>query len=118
MPDSATTTHALCRCARIRDLNDRLRTAHVGGRIVMTRGVSQLGQRTLVAMFVLLRGFTAFDCDNDPYHEHDMGSLELGGTTVLWKIDYYDQSLEYGSPDPADPSVTTRVLTLMLAEEY
>lgn len=84
----------------------------------MTRAVSQLGQRTLVAMFVLLRNFTAFSTDNDPHGEHDMGALEIGAATVLWKIECYDRALEYASPDLADPEVTARVLTLMLAEEY
>ena len=31
--------------------------------------------------------------------------------------DCYDQSLEFGSENPADPAKTTRVLTIMLAEE-
>ena len=118
MEDSATKTHALCRCARIRALNDQLRISHQGGRIVMTRGVANLDLKAQLAMFVLLRSFTAFDADNDPHGEHDMGALEIGGISVLWKIDAYDRNLEYGSPDPADPEVTARVLTLMLAEEY
>jgi len=32
--------------------------------------------------------------------------------------DAYDQNFEYGSPNPADPTVTNRVLTILLASEY
>jgi hypothetical protein len=31
---------------------------------------------------------------------------------------YYDRKTEFGSSDPADPAVTTRVLTIMRADEY
>ncbi|MEQ1708542.1 MAG: DUF3768 domain-containing protein [Terricaulis sp.] len=36
----------------------------------------------------------------------------------MLEIDCYNKSLRYGSDDPADPAVTTRVLTIMLASEY
>jgi hypothetical protein len=31
---------------------------------------------------------------------------------------YYDTALEFGSENPADASVTRRVLTIMLPEDY
>lgn len=36
----------------------------------------------------------------------------------MFKIDYYDLELEYGSEDPADPEQTVRVLTVMLPSDY
>jgi hypothetical protein len=53
---------------------------------------------------------------NDPHEEHDFGSFETEGRTIFFKIDYYDKSLTYHSPDPSDPSVTERVITIMLAD--
>jgi hypothetical protein len=43
---------------------------------------------------------------------------EADGHTIMFKIDYFAQDLSMHSPDPADPSVTRRVITIMLAEEY
>ena len=59
-----------------------------------------------------------FCAANDPYGEHDFGAFEAEGHTILFKIDYFDTALAYHSPDPADPAVTERVLTIMLAEEH
>ena len=52
------------------------------------------------------------------YGEHDFGSIELFDEKLFWKFDYYDLDLKFGSPNPADPAVTVRVLTTMLADEY
>ena len=55
---------------------------------------------------------------SSPYGEHDFGSFKLVGRTFFWKIDYYDKRCKFGSEDQSDPEKTTRVLTIMLAEEY
>jgi Protein of unknown function (DUF3768) len=52
------------------------------------------------------------------HEEHDFGVFEVDGNTIFFKIDYFDKSRCYHSPDPSDPSVTERVITIMLAEEY
>ncbi len=104
--------------AKVRELNDRFRTTMTGGRVMMTAGVQALGENTVASVLTAVREFTAFSADNDPHGEHDFGSFMLAGRKFFFKLDYYDSAMEFGSEDPADPANTTRVLTIMLAEEY
>lgn len=95
-----------------------MRQNFVGGKVVMTQGVAALSEETRAKVIDAVRTFTPFTEDNDPYNEHDFGLFEVEGTPFFFKIDYYDKALESGSDNPADPEVTTRVLTIMLASEY
>ena len=106
------------RTAKIRVLNDKLRCEVMGGQILMTSGVTSLGPEKVARIWEIVAKFDAFTEDNDPHGEHDFGAFEFEGTSVLWKIDYYDSSLEFGSDDPSDANKTTRVLTILLSAEY
>lgn len=99
-------------------LNDRLRQTFTGGRVMTTSGVNELSDNTRARLFAAVQSFNNFDPGNDPYGEHDFGKLVIGGQDFFWKIDYYDHTLNSGSENPADPGITTRVLTIMLAREY
>ena len=99
-------------------LNDTFRRTLVDGQVLVTNGVLALGPTDVDKIIEAVRRFCDFSDDNDPYGEHDFGMVTCDGQEIFWKIDYYDAQLEFGSPDPADPSVTTRVLTIMLASEY
>lgn len=104
---------------RIRQLNDTFRTAgptQVGW--LVTSGVQSLGPTALSEIIREVMAFSSFTPDNDPYGEHDFGLFRFAGEMIYWKIDYYDLDLTYGSPDPANPDVTRRVLTILLASEY
>lgn len=116
------------RANRIAALNDQVRR-RVGmpafdicqtnpHRVVMTAGVRGLPPEDQIAIWAAVRDFRDFAASNDPHGERDFGSLSHEGHSIFWKIDYYSPDLEAGSNDPADPSQTCRVLTLMLAEEY
>ena len=102
--------------AKIAALNDHARRSFTGCRVVITQGVQALDN--LPHLLDQVRRFDAFTPDNDPYGEHDFGSLLHSDITIFWKIDTYDVDLQMQSPDPTDSAVTARVLTIMLAEEY
>ena len=86
------------------------------------------------AALAAIVGFSQFTGDNDPHGEHDFGAVYRLATgtwtqerpsddkaiaeTVFWKVDYYDNTLTYGSEAPWDEQQTKRVLTIMLASEY
>jgi len=105
---------------RIRALNDELRH-HLCQRselAFLTPGVAGLGPNGVARIVKTISVYDDFCRDNDPYEEHDFGSFEADGQLIFFKIDYYDKSLEMHSPDPSDPNVTERVITVMLASEY
>lgn len=103
---------------KIRALNDAFRTSMTGGQVFLTAGVDALPSDVKAMVIRRVATFDAFTADNDPHGEHDFGAFELAGHTFFWKINYYDAAMEFGSDDPADPTKTTRVLTIMLASEY
>jgi hypothetical protein len=104
------------RTRRIQQLNDHVRTTLTDCRLLITPGVQAMDD--LEAILAKVRTFRSFTAANDPYGEHDFGAFDYNGHTVFWKIDAYDLDLTMHSPDPSDPAVTARVLTVMLAEEY
>jgi hypothetical protein len=103
---------------RIRALNDDFRRTFVGGAVMITAGVEALPVEQRRALLQKVRSFEAFGEANDPHGEHDFGAIDEAGVRYFWKVDCYDRNAEFGSSDPADPAVTTRVLTIMRADEY
>ncbi|MFA6180326.1 MAG: DUF3768 domain-containing protein [Candidatus Methylopumilus sp.] len=99
-------------------LNDRFRQTYWGGKVMTTSGVNELSEDTSAAVFAAVMHYDNFTEDNDPYGEHDFGKVVVEGQDFFWKIDYYDHTMNFGSENPADPAITTRVLTIMLASEY
>ncbi|MCR9140319.1 MAG: DUF3768 domain-containing protein [Alphaproteobacteria bacterium] len=102
--------------AKIRALNDHARQTFTGCRVVITPGIQAL--EDINAVLRKVRLFDDFTPANDPYQEHDFGAFHCGHAQVFWQISYYDLDYSMHSPDPSDPAVTARVLTVMLAEEY
>ncbi len=119
---------------RIARLNDRARQAMgVACIAVATDGFRALPDGDQSRVRELIETFDAFDAGNDAHGERDFGAIYQAREglwtthrpsageaveTVFWKIDCYDRALCFGSEDPANPAITRRVLTIMLASEY
>ena len=91
-----------------------------GGKLrgVIVAGVNALPVDTKARVLLAVQSFSNFTKDNDPHREHDFGNFTVEGETYFFKVDYYALDMEAGSEDTADPNVTTRVLTIMRADEY
>ena len=89
------------------------------GRVILTRRVRALGTARVIALLLVVRNYSSFDLENDPYGERDFGAIDLHGAKWLWKIDYYaNGNCDSGSEDPADPAKCYRILTIMHSDEY
>ena len=86
------------------------------GKCIVTRGFDALDVPTKKKAIEAVKNFSDFTEDNDPHREHDFGEIVLDGTSIFWKIDYYEsEKMEYGTDDLIN---AYRVLILMLADEY
>lgn len=110
---------------QVRTLNDLFRTNphSEGGRTLITQGVSAKGLIFSIKAHRAVQEFKDFTQGNDPYAEHDFGCATFRDAgedhRVFWKIDYYASGdMDFGSEAPWDADLTTRVLTIMLPEEY
>ena len=120
---------------RIARLNDIARSAMgVACTAVATVGFRSLPEADQSRVRELIETFDAFDEDNDPHGERDFGTIyqlvcgrwtterprlrEEERERVFWKLDNYDRQMWLASDDAADPTVTRRVLTIMLSDEY
>lgn len=111
------------RTDQIARLNDRARHGlDRTARIVMTSNlVAHLSDGTrpgeIIAQAKAMRATRNCTFKEDS-PERDFASFEIDGVPVFLKIDYYDADLRFGSDDPADASITRRVVTIMAREDY
>lgn len=103
---------------KIRQLNDILRTTFTGGKVLITIGIRSKPVEDVSRILAKVRSFNKFNKSNNVYGERDYGSFAFKGDVIIWKIDYYDKNYEFLSENPADPTITNRVLTIMTSEEY
>mgnify|MGYP000250566064 CR=1 FL=1 len=107
--------------ALIANLNDAFRqTMHpMMGQVLITQGVAGLDPVAQRQLLLLVQSFDQFSEDNDPHKEHDFGAFDFDGTRYFWKVDLYDRATKsVYTPDPTNPNLTWRVLTIMEAREY
>jgi len=107
------------RAAKIRILNDQLRQRRVGGEIVFVGDLALENTPELKdAILDALAAYDAFDEGDDPYQEHDFGSIEVNGEKMFWKIDYFGVDRLHLTEDATDPAKTVRLLQVMYARDY
>lgn len=94
-------------------MNDAARKAlGVGCVFIQTPCVTMLPQEKQSFLRERVETFEDFNEGNDPWGEHDFGSIDLDDYVYFWKIeDYGENHRDYGVP-------LRRVLTLMRADEY
>ena len=115
--NSASCTTAIAR------LNDdaRLGCDH-RARILFTRNCletfcAEAGAHPALIQAELLRAFRTCDFATDS-PERDFASILYRDRKVWMKIDYYDLDCQFGSDDPANAAMTTRVITILLPEDW
>ena len=112
------------RTERIAQLNDLCRRGvYPNGRHQMTRTLRATLEEPgpvpgLLATSRLMKAIREYEFTAGEGPERDFGAFDFDGHRICFKIDYYEPTMVYGSEDPSDPSITVRVMTIMLTSDY
>lgn len=104
--------------SRIQKLNDIHRKLLLPTVVLAADATAFMANKDLSPLLRKVQDFDDFNEDNDPYGEHDYGSFQFMGEAWFFKFDYYDKEMEFHSPDPSNPKVTCRVLTIGMQSDY
>jgi Protein of unknown function (DUF3768) len=108
---------AIEKTRRIRQLNDAFRKSSCGGQVTVTAGVHALPADRKAKVLEMVRTFDTFDGDNDPHNEHDFCSFKIDDESTSPKSIIMISTFATDRRNPSDPTKTTRVLTIMRADE-
>lgn len=88
------------------------------GECVIGADIHSLDDNQKNNLFLAVAQYSDFNEDNDPYNEHDFGTIELPDIPkVMWKIDYYaDNTCTFGAEEPSKGCY--RVLSIIYAHQY
>jgi len=101
--------------ARIRELNDAFRQSFQPDQVVLTSGVARLPN--LMSLIRQVKSYDTFRPEDDPYGEHDFGSLTFEDQKVFWQIQYFNKDCTAGAEDPASDEAR-RIMFVLLDCEY
>jgi Protein of unknown function (DUF3768) len=88
-------------------------------RAILSPEIATLRPEAAVAIVNTIAVFDDFSRANGRFKPHDFGAFDLDdGRTIFFEIEYVDKSLTGPSPNPSDPAVTERVITIMLPAEW
>ena len=105
-------------------LNDQLRREPMNrglGQVLLSSGIAAQSEALKCKVLAAIAALTPkdFKKGNDPYGERDFNSFSVDGRLCLFKIDYFAKDdLRRSAEDPSDEVRTTRVMTIMFADEY
>lgn len=107
--------------AKLIELNDRFRRQaewrEIPGVVIFSKRIHELPQRQRRAILEKLRN-VEFPVYESPDSEHQIGEFDVPGVgRIFWGIRYLDYRLLYDSKDPANLTITVRVLRVRFDDE-
>ena len=103
------------RIEKIKALNDAFRKDPEPSNVFISLEVVRLGEKKVEELLAKLKTYSAFTAKTDHDGDYSTGVIQLGPHKIDWGIFYMDLDEEEDSPDPSNPSVTTRILNLDFA---